>query len=195
MFPEGLCDSLETLQSRAPTHSYAFSRKQVEAALEMPLEDAFERFEETPVASGSIAQVHRAVLRRKKHQTTQGGSTMASLPQGLSSGLLSAGGGDAGSRMNGGDGQLVAVKVRHPGVAKRMRIDFALMKVVGQVSTALWPTRIRFPASLTQYYATSRLSTVYLGWDGHNWDPPWSSSATPWGKPGSAPRASIASTI
>mmetsp|Transcript_17046 Transcript_17046/g.64988 ORF Transcript_17046/g.64988 Transcript_17046/m.64988 type:complete len:171 (-) Transcript_17046:1602-2114(-) len=59
MFPEGLCDSLETLQSRAPTHSYAFSRKQVEAALEMPLEDAFERFEETPVASGSIAQVGR----------------------------------------------------------------------------------------------------------------------------------------
>mmetsp|Transcript_17046 Transcript_17046/g.64987 ORF Transcript_17046/g.64987 Transcript_17046/m.64987 type:complete len:485 (-) Transcript_17046:40-1494(-) len=62
---------------------------------------------------------------------------MASLPQGLSSGLLSAGGGDAGSRMNGGDGQLVAVKVRHPGVAKRMRIDFALMKVVGQIVDSL----------------------------------------------------------
>ena len=45
-----------------PAHDFAHTRATVEAAFRRPLADLFDEFDEAPVASGSIAQVHRAVL-------------------------------------------------------------------------------------------------------------------------------------
>ncbi|RZS08333.1 hypothetical protein BHM03_00039296 [Ensete ventricosum] len=63
LFPSDLCSELAKLHSKAPAHSFAYTRKSIERAFGRKLSDVFENFEEEPVASGSVAQVHRASLR------------------------------------------------------------------------------------------------------------------------------------
>ncbi|KAJ7515293.1 hypothetical protein O6H91_22G009700 [Diphasiastrum complanatum] len=63
IFSPDLCRELSKLHSQAPAHSFAKTKEIVESAFRMPLYDIFEEFSEEPVASGSIAQVHKAVLR------------------------------------------------------------------------------------------------------------------------------------
>ncbi|KAF4367403.1 hypothetical protein F8388_025821, partial [Cannabis sativa] len=63
LFPRDLCNQLAELHTKAPEHSFAYTKKTIERAFGRKLSEIFENFEETPVASGSIAQVHRASLR------------------------------------------------------------------------------------------------------------------------------------
>ncbi|KAK8629423.1 hypothetical protein V6N13_078264 [Hibiscus sabdariffa] len=63
LFPRDLCVKLSELHSKAPEHSFAHTKKTIERAFGRKLSEVFEHFEEVPVASGSIAQVHRASLR------------------------------------------------------------------------------------------------------------------------------------
>ncbi|OMO65022.1 hypothetical protein COLO4_31626 [Corchorus olitorius] len=63
LFPRDLCTKLSQLHSKAPEHSFAYTKKTIERAFGRKLSEIFEGFEEEPVASGSIAQVHRASLR------------------------------------------------------------------------------------------------------------------------------------
>ncbi|KAF5475582.1 hypothetical protein F2P56_007375 [Juglans regia] len=65
LFPRDLCTKLSELHSKAPEHSFAYTRKTIERAFGRELSEIFENFEESPVASGSIAQVHRASLRSR----------------------------------------------------------------------------------------------------------------------------------
>ena len=65
MFPEALCDQLSNLHAAAPAHSWAHSQQQVERALGLgrgTLGCVFDAFDAQPLASGSIAQVHKADL-------------------------------------------------------------------------------------------------------------------------------------
>lgn len=63
LFPSDVCKKLSELHSKAPEHSFAYTRKTIERAFGRKLSEIFDHFEEAPVASGSIAQVHRASLR------------------------------------------------------------------------------------------------------------------------------------
>ncbi|XP_039025583.1 probable serine/threonine-protein kinase abkC isoform X3 [Hibiscus syriacus] len=63
LFPKDLCTKLSELHSKAPEHSFAYTKKTIERAFGRKLSEIFEGFEEEPVASGSIAQIHRASLR------------------------------------------------------------------------------------------------------------------------------------
>ncbi|GMH25519.1 hypothetical protein Nepgr_027362 [Nepenthes gracilis] len=63
LFPRDLCTRLAKLQTEAPAHSFAFTKRAIESAFGRKLPEIFEKFEEEPVASGSIAQVHRAILK------------------------------------------------------------------------------------------------------------------------------------
>jgi aarF domain-containing kinase len=104
MFPDALCVALSQLHADAPAHSWDITESAMEEALCIPtgkLLDIFEVFEREPVASGSIAQVHKAKLRSMK--------------------------GD------GNPGNFVAVKVRHPNVAKLIDMDFRIMTCIAQV--------------------------------------------------------------
>ncbi|XP_009374313.1 probable serine/threonine-protein kinase abkC [Pyrus x bretschneideri] len=63
LFPRDLCTKLSELHTKAPEHSFAYTKKTIERAFGRKLPEIFDNFEEKPVASGSIAQVHRATLR------------------------------------------------------------------------------------------------------------------------------------
>uniref|UniRef100_A0A7N1A439 ABC1 atypical kinase-like domain-containing protein n=2 Tax=Kalanchoe fedtschenkoi TaxID=63787 RepID=A0A7N1A439_KALFE len=65
LFPRDLCTKLSELHTKAPEHSFAFTKKTIEKAFGRKLSEIFEIFEEKPVASGSIAQVHRATIRHR----------------------------------------------------------------------------------------------------------------------------------
>lgn len=62
LFPVDLCDSLERLQTNAPQHAPSQSVKILEDAFGRPVSDLFDEFEMVPIASGSIAQIHRGKL-------------------------------------------------------------------------------------------------------------------------------------
>ncbi|XP_031476015.1 uncharacterized protein LOC116247820 isoform X1 [Nymphaea colorata] len=63
LFPRDLCTELAKLHSSAPTHNFSYTKKAIEKAFGCKLSEIFDDFEEVPVASGSVAQVHRASLR------------------------------------------------------------------------------------------------------------------------------------
>lgn len=63
LFSREWIDALQTLQDRAPVLPFDAVRATIEEALELPLAEAFRSFDETPLATASIAQVHRAVTR------------------------------------------------------------------------------------------------------------------------------------
>jgi len=63
LFEEDFCEALGTLTNAAPAHGYAHSRAAIEVAFGQPLGSLFDSFDEKPVASGSIGQVHLAKLR------------------------------------------------------------------------------------------------------------------------------------
>lgn len=63
LLPQDVIRELSALQDRVPPFPFAQVREQVETGLGRKLEEAFETFEETPLASASIAQVHRATTR------------------------------------------------------------------------------------------------------------------------------------
>ena len=63
LLPEDVADELASLQDRVPPFPGRQARTIVEHALGSPVDTLFADFEETPLASASIAQVHSATLR------------------------------------------------------------------------------------------------------------------------------------
>eukprot|EP00201_Polytomella_parva_P013490 CAMPEP_0175061018 /NCGR_PEP_ID=MMETSP0052_2-20121109/13355_1 /TAXON_ID=51329 ORGANISM="Polytomella parva, Strain SAG 63-3" /NCGR_SAMPLE_ID=MMETSP0052_2 /ASSEMBLY_ACC=CAM_ASM_000194 /LENGTH=425 /DNA_ID=CAMNT_0016326833 /DNA_START=703 /DNA_END=1980 /DNA_ORIENTATION=- len=123
LFPEAMCDRLEQLQTSAPAHPGSVSRSIVEAAFQKPIDRIFDEFQEFPVASGSIAQIHRAVISKE------------------------------GARLTGeAPGTVVAVKVRHPGVGELMHRDFELMQRAARICERIPAlAALRLEESLRQF--------------------------------------------
>ena len=63
LLPEDIVNELAKLQDRVPPFKGKLAVKIIEASLEQPLTEVFDDFNETPMASASIAQVHEARLK------------------------------------------------------------------------------------------------------------------------------------
>ncbi|CAB4274203.1 unnamed protein product [Prunus armeniaca] len=55
-----LCTKLSELHTKAPEHSFAYTKKTIEPVFGRKLPEIFDNFAEKPATSGSIAQVHGA---------------------------------------------------------------------------------------------------------------------------------------
>ncbi|MCA8831010.1 ABC1 kinase family protein [Hymenobacter pini] len=62
LLPEALIDEFEKLQSNVPPFSVELARRIIEQELGRPLEEVFSEFDEVPLGSASIGQVHGARL-------------------------------------------------------------------------------------------------------------------------------------
>lgn len=65
MFPEKLCSVLASLQTASPTHSLSYTKHEIQQVFHSPIEEIFQSFDVTPIASGSIAQIYKARLNNK----------------------------------------------------------------------------------------------------------------------------------
>lgn len=63
LIPVGLLSELKDLREDVHHEDFALIKEVIEKSLGMGLEDIFSSIDETPVAAGSLAQVHRAVLK------------------------------------------------------------------------------------------------------------------------------------
>jgi ubiquinone biosynthesis protein len=62
LISDALAAELAKLQTKVPADPFTVTREIIESELHQPLEELFREFEQTPIASASIGQVHRAVL-------------------------------------------------------------------------------------------------------------------------------------
>ena len=63
IIPEGLVKEFEKLQDRVAPFEYEKAKRIIERETDMKIEDLFEWFDEKPLASASIGQVHKAKLK------------------------------------------------------------------------------------------------------------------------------------
>ena len=63
VLPVEYCDALGSLRTSARPLAFANVKNQVESELGKPLDELFDEFDEEPLGSASIAQVHRATLK------------------------------------------------------------------------------------------------------------------------------------
>lgn len=63
LIPDEYIDVLSRLQDDVPPRPFARIKRRVERELKRPLDDVFSEFDETAIASASLAQVHKARLK------------------------------------------------------------------------------------------------------------------------------------
>jgi len=68
LIPPGLIHELRKLRESVHHEDFDAIREMVEESLKIRLDDVFESFEELPIAAGSLAQVHRAILKKEKKE-------------------------------------------------------------------------------------------------------------------------------
>jgi len=103
LFAPDVSLELRKLQTESPAHSGEASKEAIESAFGLPVDSIFDEFEDVPIASGSIGQVHKAKL-------SPIGATVTGVKANTE----------------------VAIKVRHPNVDEAFQRDMKLMLWIAQ---------------------------------------------------------------
>ena len=122
-FPATWVRTLEVLQDNAPAKDIGTVRSIIEDEFGCPFDDLFEKFEEQPIGSASIGQVHRAVLRmdRMAEALEQQGALTVINASASTVSKEERGDGRGGKRS-------VVLKVQHPEVESYFRGDVRTIK-------------------------------------------------------------------
>ena len=62
ILPQDMCNVLQRLTSKSPTHSIEWTREMVRVSFGKEIEEIFDTFDLNPIGSGCVAQVHKARL-------------------------------------------------------------------------------------------------------------------------------------
>lgn len=130
LFPALLCERMGKMHSQRRPHSLAHTKRVIERVFQRPFEDVFEEFDETPIGSGAIAQVYRAIMKQDllppsyfdpKRTRKKGPGALAPviLPESKPSVPTAA----------------VAIKVLHPRVVKLIERDLTIMTFFARLIT------------------------------------------------------------
>jgi predicted unusual protein kinase regulating ubiquinone biosynthesis (AarF/ABC1/UbiB family) len=111
LVPDEYIGVLSRLQDQVPPRPFGVIKRRIERQLERPLEDVFADFDEQPIAAASLAQVHRARLKRPAAGRRDG------------NGKWEMGTGQGHPATDGWDGRDVAVKVQYPGIQNVVEND------------------------------------------------------------------------
>jgi ubiquinone biosynthesis protein len=124
VLPLDVANELALLQDRVPPFPGAQAVVMVERAFGAPIGTLFDHFDQQPVASASIAQVHFATLRRD-------GPLQSAAPPSAGRPLSAA----QGARFGGRE---VAVKVLRPGVLAMIENDLYLLHTLARWVERVW---------------------------------------------------------
>jgi ubiquinone biosynthesis protein len=138
LLPADVADELSLLQDQVPPFPGSQARAAIEAALGAPIATLYATFDETPLASASIAQVHAATLRLPADSVAAADPP----PSGPSDHLPPQA--EEGKRRrpaatDGGGDRQVVVKVLRPGIHARIAADVALLRALGDLAQRWHP--------------------------------------------------------
>ena len=111
-----LADELSKLQSDTPSDDFETVKKLIEGELGLPLDEMFVDFEETPIASASIGQVHLAKIPANGFRCESSEDSSVSEPY-VADDLID-----------------VVVKVRHAGNEKQIDTDLDIINGLAQLA-------------------------------------------------------------
>jgi ubiquinone biosynthesis protein len=135
LLPDDVADELSLLQDQVPPFPGAQARAIVEEALRAPIDTLYARFDETPLASASIAQVHVAQLHPLVHAPAPPppapGAARPPVPQAEERNI------EQPATVEISPGREVVVKVARPGIRKQIARDLALLHALSRL-VARW---------------------------------------------------------
>ncbi len=134
VLPKELVVELKKLQDDVPAVAFEDIKKAVESSLGRPLEELYETFDQKPLATASIGQVHRARLRAEFDEPDKGPDGEP-LPN---------------------EAREVVVKAQRPGVKETVERDLELLHILAQIlDRSIEEARIYDPIGLVQQFDRS----------------------------------------
>ena len=146
MLPAQVTDELSDLQDQVPEEDFGRIRQLAEKELEQKLEECFTVFEKKPLASASLGQVHRAVLKP--------GDALKDTDETLIT--------------------EVVVKIQRPDIENIIEVDLSAFRIVTKWLQRYKPIRKRvdLPALMEEFASILRLEIDYLN-EGKNAENFW----------------------
>jgi predicted unusual protein kinase regulating ubiquinone biosynthesis (AarF/ABC1/UbiB family) len=150
LIPDEYIEVLSRLQDRVPPRPFEVIKRRIERQLERPLGDVFAEFEEEPIAAASLAQVHRARLKRPASH----------------SGRQQKGGRKKEEGDGRWDGRDVAVKVQYPGIQSIVENDLRNIRFLLRV-LSLFERNLDFTPIIEEMSHNIPLELDFVN-EGHN---------------------------